>query len=412
MGKMFQLSALALLCGASLASAAPVTINTPYINLENRGINSIGFTSGQFMRIGANSVTPNGSAGTIGVGTHALPDGSTATRNISFIPSPLNPNFFQRLFLDAPALRGDWRLTFTNGADSAFRDVNISSAATQTGFVNSITLSGNSLTPTFTWSPPKDTTVNAYRVNIYDKSLITPGNSGQVMNLDLPAGTTSYTVSPADFRLPGYEFNTGKNYAIEISAIQTKDNTGNSNNSNVQAISRTYADFTPNDSGLVVNLPVVLENGAFKFDISVQPGVIYYIDPEVAIGYDYETGIGDPNFASLDLPEGIGDGLFDIFGFNAAGDAVLLADDWAGLNVFTFASGGVSKFRVMGIETSAGLDPLNTTAFITGVSFTDAGRFTGTQTPITVTLDVPEPPALALVGIALAGLGFMRRRKA
>ncbi len=31
--------------------ADPVTINTPFLNLENRGINSIGFSTGQYLRI-------------------------------------------------------------------------------------------------------------------------------------------------------------------------------------------------------------------------------------------------------------------------------------------------------------------------------------------------------------------------
>ena len=63
----------------------------------------------------------------------------------------------------------------------------------------------------------------------------------------------------------------------------------------------------------MVNLPVVLENGSYQFNITVQPGQVYYIDPEIAIGYDYAIGQDNPNFASVLLPN-VGDGLFDIFG--------------------------------------------------------------------------------------------------
>lgn len=407
----FGLAVLVLLGATSAVWAAPVTINTPFMNLENRGINSLGWAPGEQLRWGANSVVPNGTAGTTGLATQV---GTGTQRTINFNPGPSIPNFFSRNVTDAPALRGDWTLKFSNGADSATASVGLSAAAQQAPFVNSITLSGTSANPTFTWTPPPGATVNGYRVNIYDKSLVSPTNNGQVSSRNLLASQTSYTVDGSDFTTPGYEFQLGRNYSIEISLIQTKNGSFTDlGNSNLQAIARAYADFTPNSGGgPPVNLPVVLANGSYQFNMSVVPGVTYYIDPEVAIGYDYAIGVGDPNFATLDLPDNIGDGLYEIFGYDAGGGLVLLADDWNGANVFNFGSGGVGAFRVMGIETSAGLDPANTTAFVTGLTFTGSGQFTGTQTPITVAVAVPEPPALALMGLALAGLGLTRRRRA
>jgi hypothetical protein len=64
---------------------------------------------------------------------------------------------------------------------------------------------------------------------------------------------------------------------------------------------------------------------------------------------------------------------------------------------------------VLGIETSAGLNPSDVTAFITGVSFAGDGRFTGTMTPITA--EVPEPPMTVLLGMALMGLALVQQRR-
>ena len=378
------------------------------MNLEHRNFNSLGFGVGEYVRFGANNVVPNGDAGTTGL---AIRNSDGLQRFLTFAPFPLAPNWFVRYLIDGPTYRGDWTLQFTNGGDVATAAVSLSPTATQAPFINSITLSGSSSAPTFAWTPPPGAAVNGYRVNIYDKSIITPANSGNIVSINLQPSVTSYTVNPADFVVPGYAFQLGKNYSIEMSLIQTKNGSNaDLGNSNIQAIARSYADFTPTTSGgPPVNLPVVLKDGSYKFDMSIVAGQTYYIDPEVAVGYDFAIGTGNPNFASVDLPDDVGDGRFDIFGYDSGGHLVLLARDWNGADVFDFGVGGVGRFRVTGIETSAGLDPRNTTAFITGLTFTGSGQFTGTQTPITVS--VPEPPALILMCLGLAGLGLKRRRR-
>ena len=77
---------------------------------------------------------------------------------------------------------------------------------------------------------------------------------------------------------------------------------------------------------------------------------------------------------------------------------------------FFFPSGGVSAFDVTGIDPTAGLDPENVTAFITGLTFVGDGDFTGSMTPIIEDLAAtPEPTTLLLWGASMAGLGFAAR---
>ena len=106
-----------------------------------------------------------------------------------------------------------------------------------------------------------------------------------------------------------------------------------------------------------------------------------------AFSCDYEIGTGDPKFASVQLPIGIGDSLYTLI---VHGQAFALA----GGDTFDFAAhgfaNGVAQFRVADIEASAGLDPSNAAAFPTGLTFTTAGTFTGTMTPLCRSTPLPD----------------------
>jgi len=150
----------------------------------------------------------------------------------------------------------------------------------------------------------------------------------------------------------------------------------------------------------VVYLPTV-SGSTFGFDFTVTTGSTFYIDPAVAIGYQYAIGAGNPNFASVLLPL-VGTGLFNLMSCNGAS----LGSATAGV-AQSFGAGGVDCFRVLGIDASAGLDPNDPTVFITGLTFMGDGEFTGTMDPLVT----PEPTTLLLLGTTLAGLGLATRSR-
>jgi len=166
----------------------------------------------------------------------------------------------------------------------------------------------------------------------------------------------------------------------------------------------TFFNFTTNVVGGVgeVFLPVIDPSGTLNFDIDVLGDRQISIDPFVTTGYEYEIGVGDPNFASVLLPF-IGDGsyLLSYFDGTSLVEEILTAN-----SEFFFPTGGVAGFIVTGIETSAGLDPADPTAFATTLRFVANGSFTGTMTPISTFVGAPGTAWL----LAPLGLAAWRRR--
>lgn len=436
LGLISLLAAIGTVGISSAAHAVPLTVSNTngaylqYFNLSS----SIAFGAGsERIRYGAGSVIPNGSglggipATTGSATTTNLATGNVVVNSIRFDPGPVDPNNFQGSFIvsanptsnDNPDnLTGPWTITFQNPATMP---TSVSSTLSLVGseipFVNSVTLSGTSASPIFSWSPPAATTVNGYRIDIFQNDLISnvpPVNSGQVVAKNLLPTVTSYTVQASDFTVPGFSFKPNVDYTIAIIALQTRDGMSiNLNNANVNASSFAYSSFRTLPAGAPpVNLPMVTLVGnqvIFGFSLTVAPGITYYIDPAVATGYIYKTESGNPNFASVELPDVGNPNPYDLYLWNGSAfvfDTTLGAD-----TLFDFADGGVSEFEVLGIDPSLGLDPDNATAFITALTFEGAGNFTGTMTPVTTEVSAPEPASLTVLASGLLGFGLIRRRR-
>ncbi len=154
----------------------------------------------------------------------------------------------------------------------------------------------------------------------------------------------------------------------------------------------------------------VTKSGAKQFNFSVTGGQLYYVDPPVVEGYSFSTGAGDPNFASVLLPA-VQSNAFDL---SFTWDGIKYSDIMVGpltAYSYSFPYGGVDAFTVTGIDRADGLDPSNTSAFVTGLTFENSGTFTGTQTPITAGTTVPEPSSWAMMLLGFAGLGYAGYRK-
>jgi len=156
-------------------------------------------------------------------------------------------------------------------------------------------------------------------------------------------------------------------------------------------------------SGSVPQNPLLPDSSdqGFGFDnVPVPDDRMLFFDPDYAIGYDYS--VDGPNFASVLLPQ-VGDGLFDLY-FKIGGSFVFDQQLTAG-EEFTFAPGGVSRFRILGIEESAELDPDNPLAFVTGLTFTAPG-----SADVTMKAYLPEPSSASLL-LTVGLLRLARRRR-
>jgi len=196
----------------------------------------------------------------------------------------------------------------------------------------------------------------------------------------------------------GYDAGDGVNY-LSLPGSETADILNVTNLSNVSPNTPGLWQFnftgegsSPGESADNPLLPVIVD-GSFQFTFPVQVERRYFIDPEVAIGYDYSV-TGGPLFSSVLAPAGINvSNTFDLI-FAGGSDTIIGGVD------YMFAT-PQSSFGIRGIDIAANLDPDDPTAFVTGLTFNNSGVVNVTQTPIrSDSTSVPGP--LPLLGIFAA----------
>ena len=205
-----------------------------------------------------------------------------------------------------------------------------------------MTAGQSAATPTISWVVPEGFTPDGFRVNIFDKGVILSNGAADVIHtVAISATATSYAIPPT--LTSGQSLKPTGKYSINFQLIETRGHVPFTNN-NAQILRRSssYFALTPtNPDAPDVHLPQVGPDpnpnddlGApYEFHVElVGPDNVIFIDPVVAVGYDYAIGAGDPNFASIILPN-VGDGIFDIIvngclSHRPGWSAVLLCGRW------------------------------------------------------------------------------------
>ena len=387
-------------------SNAQIAISDLFNFSDTYGVNPVGngaeigstgfYQGGTYNSVGADSVSP--SADTTVTATQGV-----ATYVLNFVggPGTVFPNqFYSNLPLD-PSLTGAWTLTATNpnepiGAVVQTPSLNVLSPPP---LATNVILSGNGLAPTLTWTVPSNSSATTETIYVYQAGV----PSHVYGSANLSPGTNTYT-------LPTGVLTAGVLYSIAVQEDVVSDG-------NLKSRSRAFtAYFTPTAGSIPqpMVLPTVSSTLSqyggpiYEFDTPVTAGVPVSIDPPSAVGFIYDIGAGDPNFASVELPNVGNPGPYELYLWN--GSSFVFDTNVAPDTTFDFASGGVSEFEILGISRGVGLNPNSATDFVTQLTFEGSGMFTGTMTPV---IAVPEPStwAMAVMGFLAIGYASYRGRK-
>lgn len=344
-------------------------------------------------------------------GTTVTASRGTFSGNVPYLNSPALPNqFFVAVPFD-PAQTGALDLALTNPVINSGLTAHVLTrtldGVAPPPFVTDVTLTGGGLAPTISWARPSGYIPSSQSISIFDGTHLTPtGASTLIFNTNISATQNT-------FAIPNGVLSAGTRYGFGVQ-LDEHQATNVALSGTLVARSRSFVEFTalaPSFQGTValptrgIDTNLNDNRGApFRFNIAVSAGVPLLIDPVVASGYVYRVGAGDPLISSVALPD-IGDPSFDLYLWN--GSQFVFESVLAPSVRHTFVT-PVDRFQIRGIDTALGVDPTNPLGFVTELVFAGDGRFTGTQTPITMA--VPEPGMYAMLLAGLGMLGWMRRR--
>lgn len=329
--------------------------------------------------------------------------------NVPYFNAPSSdPNLFYRTIAYDPLKLGAWALTVSNPTygttvfNTSAIPASLASIAPPS-FITGISLNNTSTSPTVSWNQPAYTAPSGYnqstRIFVFD---LNGGKKQEIYRADVPSSQTSFTIpSTVNLQPNGH-------YGFII-----RDDYRTPSNDTNGVSSQSYFDFHTNSNAPFtgqIYVPVssvnAVGNTVYSFNLAVTHGQSYNLDPAVALGYIFSVGNSGPNFATVKLPNLGMSHAYELLTWD--GLKFVFAANLAANTLYDFGANGVSKFEVLGIDSSLGLDPTNSTAFVTQLTFTGDGTFTGSMTAVT---DVPEPSTWAMLVLGFAAVGFLGYRR-